>query len=75
MLGCAIAPTAPGMLAMPTRELPSANPLKLVDFAAVTAVPDRQRVVLPAPLTRLVSREVGSGCGARCCSFLPTCAW
>ena len=27
MLGCAIAPTAPGMLAMPTRELPSANPL------------------------------------------------
>ena len=58
MLGCAIALTAPGKLAMPTRELPSANPLNLVDFAAVTAVPDRQRVVLPAPLTRLVSREV-----------------
>jgi predicted ATPase/DNA-binding CsgD family transcriptional regulator len=58
MLGCAIALAWPRMLAMPTTEMPSANPLHLVGFAPATAVLDLQRVVLPVPLTRLVSREV-----------------
>jgi predicted ATPase/DNA-binding CsgD family transcriptional regulator len=57
VIGCVNALASLGMLAMPTLETPSANPLHRADALSATAVLDRRRVVLPVPLTRLVARE------------------